>query len=40
VIRIVLAFALIGLAWSTVWFQEDGVTFFVPGVGGYHWEYR
>lgn len=38
-IRSALAVALVAAVWSTVWFQPDGVTFLVPGVGGYHVSY-
>lgn len=38
-IRSALVAVSLALVWSTVWFQDDGVTFFVPGVGGYHFAY-
>lgn len=38
-IRAALAATALALVWSTLWFQEDGVAVFVPGVGGYFFAY-
>jgi hypothetical protein len=38
-IRSAFVAVILALVWSTVWFQDDGITFFVPGVGGYHIAY-
>lgn len=38
-IRSALAVVLAAAVWSTVWFQPDGVTLLVPGVGGWHFSY-
>jgi len=38
-IRSVLAVALLAAVWSCLWFEEDGVSFFVPHVGGYFLSY-
>lgn len=38
-IRSALIAIAFGLIWSTLWFQDDGITFFVPGIGGYHFAY-
>jgi hypothetical protein len=38
-LRAALLVTTLALLWSSVWFQPDGVTLLVPGVGGYHWSY-
>lgn len=38
-IRSTLVVLAVAVVWSFVWFQPDGVVFFVPGVGGYFFQY-
>lgn len=38
-IRSTLVILALAVLWSFVWFQPDGVAFFVPGVGGWFFAY-
>lgn len=38
-IRSALVILAVAAVWSCVWFNPDGVVFFVPGVGGWFFEY-
>jgi hypothetical protein len=38
-IRSALFALALGAFWSCLWFQPDGVAFYVPGVGGYFLAY-
>lgn len=38
-VRSALLIVALAVVWSCLWFQEDGVALFVPGVGGYFFAY-
>lgn len=39
-IRCFLASVLFSVLWSFVWFEEDGVSFYVPYVGGWFFAFE
>ena len=39
-IRATLAIVTLAVLWSCLWFEDDGVAFLVPGLGGYFFSYE